>query len=78
MSGAPVAEPFGLGRAGELARGEEANHLHKESLDLLADARLGALPVARHVEQADPLDLDPGHHIRGPGQNLDHQVDRLP
>jgi hypothetical protein len=78
MSGASVAEPFGPGRAGELACGEEANHLDQESLDPLTDARLGALPVARYVEHADLLGLDPGHHVRRLSQALDHQVDRLP
>jgi hypothetical protein len=63
MSRASITERFGLGRVGELPHVEKAKHLDEERLDLLADPRLGAFPIARHVEHTEILDLDPGRHL---------------
>jgi hypothetical protein len=53
-----------------------AERRDEEPLDPHADPRLDALAVARHVERADLLGLDPGRDVRRAGEALDHQVGR--
>ena len=58
------------GRGG-LSASQPAEHGDQEPLGPLADPRLGALPVPRHIEHPYLFGFGPGHHVRGLGQSID-------